>query len=195
MYPQYVEVEKKLYRINTDFRVAIECNRIAQDDSIGDFERALAIIYTLFGEEGIDTPDHYEKLLEMAKKYLLCGKEYDTEANEKPDMDFIEDYSYITTSFLSDYHIDLDNCEMHWWKFMDLMNGLSNSELGDCCILNRIRNLRNFDLKGIKDAKEKEKIRKVQMQVALKKYQKPKKEATEEQLKSAMEFYKALGRS
>ena len=195
MYPEYVEVNGKQYKINTDFRVAIECNRIAEDETIGDYERFLAIIYTLFGEEGINTPEHYEKLLELAKMYLLCDKEYDTEANQKPDMDFIEDYSYITTSFLSDYHIDLDNCEMHWWKFMDLMNGLSNSELGDCCILNRIRNLRNFDLKNIKDTKEKERIRKAQKQVALKKYQKPKKEATEEQLKSAMEFYKALERS
>lgn len=195
MYPEYAEIDGKQYKINTDFRVAIECNRIAEDATIGDLERSLAIIYTLFGDEGINTPEHYEKLLEMAKKYLLCGKEYDEELNEKPDMDFVEDYSYITTSFLSDYHIDLDNASMHWWKFMDLMNGLSNSELGDCCILNRIRNLRNFDLKDIKDAKEKDKIRKAQKQVALKKYQKPKKEATEEQLKSAMEFYKALERS
>lgn len=195
MYPQYAEIDGKQYKINTDFRVAIECNRIAEDNTIGDLERSLAIIYTLFGEDGINTPEHYEKLLEMAKKYLLCDKEYDYEANEKPDMDFIEDYSYITTSFMSDYHIDLDECEMHWWKFMDLMNGLSNSELGDCCVLNRIRNLRNFDTKDIKDTKEKQKINKAKQQVALKKYQKPKKQATEEQLKSAMEFYKALERS
>ena len=194
MYPEYVEVENKRYKINTDFRVAIECNRIAEDNTIGDLERSLAIIYTLFGEDGINTPNHYEKLLELAKMYLLCDKEYDTENNEKPDMDFIEDYSYITASFLSDYHIDLDNCQMHWWKFMDLMNGLSNSELGNCCVLNRIRNLRNFDTREIKDSKERQKIEKAKRQVALKKYQKPKKEATEDQLKSAMEFYKALGR-
>ena len=195
MYPQYAEIDGKQYKINTDFRVAIECNRIAEDNTIGDLERCLAIIYTLFGEEGINTSEHYEKLLEMAKKYLLCDKEYDYEANEKSDMDFIEDYSYITTSFMSDYHIDLDQCEMHWWKFMDLMNGLSNSELGNCCVLNRIRNLRNFDTKDIKDAKEKQKINKAKQQVALKKYQRPKKQPTEEQLKSAMEFYKALERS
>lgn len=195
MYPQYVEVQGKKYKINTDFRVAIECNRIAEDNTIGDLERGLAIIYTLYGEEGLNATEHHERLLELAKMYLLCDKEYDKELNEKPDMDFIEDYSYITTSFMSDYHIDLDNIKMHWWKFMDLMNGLSNSELGDCCILNRVRNLRNFDLKDIKDTKEKEKIRKAQRQVALKKYQKPKKEATEEQIKSAEEFYKALGRS
>ena len=195
MYPEYAEVNGKKYKINTDFRVAIECNRIAEDATIGDLERSLAIIYTLFGDEGINTPEHYEKLLELGQMYLLCGKEYDAEANEKPDMDFIEDYSYISTSFMSDYHMDLDKCEMHWWKFMDLMNGLSNSEFGNCCVLNRIRNLRNYDLKDIKDTKEKEKIRKAQKQVALKKYQKPKKQVTEEQLKSAEEFYKALGRS
>lgn len=195
MYPQYVEVDGKRYKINTDFRVAIECNRVFEDETIGNFEKSLAILYLLFGSEAIDTLEHYDKLLDLAKMYLLCGKEYNEELNEKPDMDFIEDYSYISTSFMSDYRIDLDNCEMHWWKFMDLMNGLSNSELGDCCILNRIRNLRNFDLKDIKDSKEREKIKKAKQQIALKKYQKPKKQATEEQLKSAQEFYKALERS
>ena len=192
MYPEYAEVKGKRYKINTDFRVAIECNRIAEDNTIGDLERSLAIIYTLFGDEGINTPAHYEKLLELAKMYLLCGKEYNEELNERPDMDFIEDMDYIEASFMSDYHIDLTDAKMHWWKFNNLMNGLSNSELGDCCVLNRIRNLRNFNTKNIKDTKERQKIEKAKRQVALKKYQKPKKEANEEQLKSAEEFYKAL---
>lgn len=195
MYPQYVEVYGKKYKINTDFRVALECNRIGEDTTIGDYERGLAIIYLLFGEEGLNNSEHHNRLIELAQMYLLCGKEYDTEANEKPDMDFVEDYSYITTSFMSDYHIDLDNCEMHFWKFMDLMNGLSGSEFGNCCILNRIRNLRNLDTKDIKDIKEKERINKAKKQVELKRYQKPKKQATEEQLQSAIEFYKALERS
>lgn len=193
-YPKFAKIDGKTYKINTDFKIAIECNRIAQDESIGDLERALAIIYKLFGEEGINTPDHYEKLLEMAKKYLLCGKEYDAEANEKPDMDFIEDYSYITTSFMSDYNIDLDNTEMHWYKFTDLMNGLSNSELGNCCVLNRIRNLRNYDISQIKDQKEKDKIIKAKERVALKKKEKEiNVDLTPEQQESVDEFYKALG--
>ena len=69
-------------------------------------------------------------------------------------MDYIEDYDYIEASFMSDYHIDLSNVKMHWWKFNKLINGLSNSELGNCCILNRIRNLRNYDTSKIEDAKE-----------------------------------------
>ena len=51
--PEYVKVDDKLYKINTDFRVAIECNRIAEDETIGDYERSLAILYKLFGDERI----------------------------------------------------------------------------------------------------------------------------------------------
>ena len=57
-------------------------------------------------------------------------------------MDFIEDMPYIEASFMSDYKIDLTTCQMHWWKFFKLLEGLSNSEMGNCCILNRIRNIK-----------------------------------------------------
>ena len=50
-YPKYVKIGEKKYKINTDFRVAIECNNIIQDKNIGDTERGLAIIYKLFGEK------------------------------------------------------------------------------------------------------------------------------------------------
>ena len=193
MYPEYVEVEGKKYKINTDFRVAIECNRIAEDDTIGNLERALGVIYTLFGDEGINTPDHYEKLLELAQKYLVCGNELDNNVNDKPDMDFIEDYGLIWASFMSDYNgLDLDKTKMHWWKFMDLMNGLSNSEMGNCCVLNRIRNLRTFDVSEIKDKKERDKILKAKKQVELKKYKKKGRKATEKEKQSAMNFLNKL---
>ena len=187
-YPKYVEIDNIRYEINTDFRVAIECNRIAEDETIGDFERSLAIIYTLFGEKGLENFGHFDKLLQLAQKYLLCNKELESN-NQEPDMDFIKDMDYIEASFMSDYNIDLSEIQMHWWKFMNLMNGLSNSELGNCCVLNRIRNLRTYDVSQIKDQKEKQKIIKAKQQVALKKN---KKQATQKQKESAMEFYKAL---
>ena len=194
-YPEYVEVEGKRYKINTDFRVAIECNRIAEDDTIGDYERVLGIICTLFGSEAIDNSSHHEKLLKLALKYLSCGKDNNgLEDNEEPDMDYIEDIDYIEASFMSDYHIDLSNETMHWWKFMKLMNGLSNSELGNCCVLNRIRNLRNYNPNEIKDPKERDKIIKAKEMVRLKKHKKESKvELTEQQQRSVDEFYKSLG--
>lgn len=189
--PEYVKIGNKKYKINTDFRVAIKCNKIAQDEKIGDYERSLAIIYLLFGDNGLNDEDNYEKLLELAKKYLSCGKEIE-QTNEEPDMDFEEDYDYIKTSFRSDYGINLDNEKMHWWEFFNLINGLSNSELGNCCILNRIRNLRNFDESKIEDAKERQKIHKAKQQVALKKNKKEV-ELTKEQEESMEQLNKILG--
>lgn len=191
-YPKYVKVNDKKYEINTDFRVAIECNRIAEDETIGDFERALAIIYELFGEEGINTQEDHEKLLELALKYLSCGKEINDKPKEEPDMDFIEDMDYIEASFMSDYNIDLASVEMHWWKFYKLMNGLSNSEIGNCCVLNRVRNLRNFDTKDIKDQKEKDRIEKAKKEVALKKNKKEK-HITQKQEESMNRLNELLG--
>jgi hypothetical protein len=172
-YPQYAKVNGKKYKINTDFRVAIECNEIALDKSINDFERSLAIIYKLFGEEGLNDFDNHEKLQEIALKYLSCGKEITCNSNDDPDMDYIEDEGYIRSSFQYDYKYDPYEQEYcHWWKFYNDLCNLSNSEFGSCCILSRIRNIRNYDLKTIQDNKEREKMRKAKESVALKRNKK-----------------------
>ena len=166
--PEFAKVGDKKYKINTDFRVAIKCNEIAKDDSISDYERALAIIYKLFGKEGLDHPEDYEQLLEKAQIFLSCNKPIE-DIDKEPDMDYSKDMDYIETSFMSDYHISLSQEKMHWWKFYNLINGLSNSELGNCCILNTIRNLRNFDETQIKDDKRRQEIKKAKERVALNK--------------------------
>lgn len=186
-----IQIENTIYEANTDFRIAIRCNEIATDGTIGDFERVLGIICTIFGSKGIDNPQHYEKLLKWAKKWLSCGQEI-IDTDEQPDMDYVEDMDYIEASFMSDYQIDLENTEMEWHKFNNLMNGLSNSELGNCCVLNRIRNLRNFDVSTIKDSKERQKIAKAKEMVALKKYKKEN-HLTKEQEESMERLNKILG--
>lgn len=189
-YPKCVIIDNERYDINTDFKVALKCQEIAEDTSIGDTERALAVIYLLFGDKGLNS-NNLGELLVKAQKYLGCGKEA-KKTNDKPDMDFIEDYSYIKASFRSDYGINIDKEDLHWWEFFDLLNGLSNSDIGNCCILNRIRNIRNYDLKKIEDPKERQKMREAQEQVALEKYKPKKILPTEEQKKSALDFYKSL---
>lgn len=186
-----IQIEDTIYTANTDFRTAIRCNEIAQDTTIGDLERTLGIICTMFGPKGLDNPEHYETLVKWIQKYLSCGKEI-VQTNEEPDMDYVEDMEYIEASFMSDYGIDLENEEMDWQKFNKLINGLSNSEMGNCCILNRVRNLRSFDVKDIKDSKEREKILKAKEQVALKKYKKEN-QLTKEQEESMDKLNKILG--
>lgn len=166
--PEYVRIGDKKYKINTDFRIAIRCNDIAMDPKIGDYEKALAIIYILFGEEGLNNESDYDELLRLGQKYLNLGKDLE-DSKEEPDMDFTQDMNYIEASFMSDYQIDLPNTKMHWWTFYNLINGLSNSEFGNCCVLNRIRNLRAYDVSQIKDRKERERIVKAKKQVVLRK--------------------------
>lgn len=191
--PEYVKIGDKKYKINTDFRVAIECNNIAQDDSIGNVERAVAIIYKLFGDEGLDNSQDWNELLELAIKYLTLNK--DTSGVDKDteiDMDFNEDMDYIEASFMSDYRIDLTTEKMHWWKFYNLLEGLSNSELGNCCVLNRVRNLRTFDLSQIKDNKERKRLAKAKEMVALKSTKKEV-ELTKEQEESMNKLNEIIG--
>ena len=186
--PEFVKIGAKKYKINTDFRVAIECNNIAMNDSIGEYEKSLAVIYKLFGDEGLRDFDNHVKLLELGQRYLNLNKEFE-DSKEEPDMDFTQDMDYIEASFMSDYHIDLSNTKMHWWTFYNLINGLSNSELGNCCVLNRIRYLRNQDVRDIKDKKERDRVIKAQKRVALKKKQNL---LTKEEKESVMNLYKLM---
>lgn len=195
-YPEYIKINNKEYKINTDFRVAIRCNQIAQDEMIKDYERALAIICLLFGTKAMDDcekqPELYEKFLKAALKYLSCEKEQEKN-KEQPDMDFIEDQGYIASSFEYDYKYNpYEKEHVHWYKYMNDLNNLSNDEFGMCCILNRVRNLRNIKLSEIKDSKQREKIKKAQEKFALKKYKKEF-NLTKQQEKSMEELNKILG--
>lgn len=187
-----IQIEDTIYEANTDFRIAIRCNEIAQDESIGDFERVLGIICTMFGEKALDNPNHYEKLLKWAKNYLSCGQKV-IDNHEQPDMDYIEDKHLIRSSFIYDYKYNPYDMEyLSWEDFYNDLSNLSNSEFGNCCVLNRVRNLRNFDLSEIKDAKERQKIAKAKEAVALKKYKKEN-HLTKEQEKSMQRFNEILG--
>lgn len=191
--PEFVKIGDKKYKINTDFRVAIECNNIAQDDNIGNSERPLAIIYKLFGDEGLDNPQDWEKLLELAIKYLSVGKDVCNGKDEEVDMDFNEDAGYIRSSFIQDYNYNPYDLEyLHWYDFYNDLNNLSNSEFGNCCVFNRVRNLRTFDLSQIKDSKEREKMAKAQEMVALKK-NKHKVKLTKEQEESMKKLDEIIG--
>ena len=191
--PEYVKIGDKKYKINTDFRVAIQCNAIAESEDISDVERPLAIIYKLYGDDGLNNPQDWEKLLELAIKYLCLGKELE-EIKEEPDMDLQKDRYYIRSSFIQDYKYNPYDMEyLHWWDFFNDLSNLSNSEFGNCCILNRVRNLRTMDVSKIKDIREKERILKAKKQVSLRKQKDKNVEMTDEEKESQDRFYNALG--
>lgn len=195
--PQYVKVRNKKYKINSDFRVAIECDKVSKDGKIDDTERALAIIYLLFGEDGLNSYEDWQELIKLAKRYLLLDKENKSLKieNKKPDFDYEKDKALIRTSFIQDYGYNPYEKEyLHWWDFWNDLNGLTYSEFGNCCILSRVRSLRNRDVNKIKDVKERQEVIEAQQYYSLddeEEYQEVK--YTEKEEKSINEFYKSLG--
>lgn len=184
MYPEYAEIKNKEYKIDTSWRNAIECFRIIEDETITDQERCLAIIYKIFDfipEEDLDL------FLQKANLFLSCGESQDEQNSKKKDMDLLQDQKWIIPSFMSDYHIDLSKEDMHWWRYVNLIQGLTPNSA-----LSNVREIRNYDLSTIKDSKERDKIIKLQKQVALKsKYKKE--DLTNAQKQNIDNFYKLTG--
>lgn len=188
-YPEYANIEGKLHKINTDYRYALQCFKIIDDKSISDIERTIAVISILFGQETengeiTNIPENLAEALEKVAIFLSCGKEQKSIKDIKKDMDFDYDKAYIFASFMSDYNIDINNTEMHFWKFCDLISGLTEDS-----ILNRIRDLRNTDLSEYKDDKTKNKIREAMEKVALPNNE----EYDEEDMQVLENFNKLLG--
>ena len=174
LYPEYAEIKCKKYKINTSFSVALKCLKINNDENISDFERALAIIYLLFG---FIPDDDIELFLEKAIKYLECG-EKPKDIEQEKDMDYEKDWKYIVASFMSDYSIDLSKVDLHFWQFYTLIQGLTEKS-----VLNRVRGIRSYDLSSIKDEKFKEKMKKAKKEVAL-----DEEEYSDEELEQINEF-------
>ena len=179
-YPKRIVVNEKEYLINTDFKVALKCLEIINDGKISDAERTYAVIYLLF--DIVPNVEDMEEFLRLTRVYLQCGEETKTHEERKKDMDFKHDKSYISASFMSDYQIDLSKVDMHWWQFMELLQGLTEETM-----LSRIREVRNFDLNDLKDAKARGKMVKAKEQLALPV------ELSEEEQEAISEFEKLFG--
>lgn len=166
-YPEYAEIDGKLHKINTDYKFALACFEAIEDEELSDVARAMAVVGILFGQEDengniTNIPQNIEKTLDIASRYLCQGKEPDNKLPTKRDMDFQFDRDLIYASFMSDYKIDIDDTEMHYWKFCSLISGLTENS-----ILNRVRDLRNTDLTLYSDSKQKAKIIEAMERVAL----------------------------
>lgn len=159
-YPEVIEIAGEEYPINTGYPFALACFACIEDKDLSEVERAYGVLAILYKE----IPEDTNEALRLAVKYLQRGKAAKEDGPDRAkDMDYQEDIDYIRSSFRSDYGINLNEKEdMHWWEFSELLQGLT-----DGCILNRIRDLRNYDLTDVKDPKTRSKIIRAQREVAL----------------------------
>lgn len=158
-YVTHARIDGDLYKINTDFKVAVKCLQLIEDPSVSEMERAIGVITMLFGKEAPLTKEAMAK----AHKFLTYGNdESKTPSSAERDIDFTLDQRYIVPSIRKDYQIDITKQDLHWHEFIDLLTGLSEKAL-----INSVRRIRTLDLSTVKDTKQRQELAKAKKQFAL----------------------------
>ena len=180
-YPTKIEVNGKVYDIDTSYKTALACFKAINDKSLKDIERAITVVSLLLGTD-VAIEDTMEAL-EKCGVYLRCGREQNADLSEI-DIDYFQDETAIKTSIRQCYHEKLTD-DIHWWEYNELIEGLTDDTL-----LSKIREIRNYDLSKEKDFKLRQKIQKAKDFYAIKKEDKP---LTEQEQNNINEFMKQLG--
>ena len=119
------------YPIHADFRTVLRCFEIQgqkQELSENELLDMLGLFYNM--NHLIATEEHVNKMF----WFFSCGREKEKKKfprkiagiNDKQPFDFEEDANLIYAGFMQQYGIDLQESDMHWWKFMILLENLGN---------------------------------------------------------------------
>ena len=157
------EITPNGFKIQTDFRNAIKFELLMQDNELST-EIKIQLAFQLFYDEIIDV----EKQIEDIIWFYTCGKEIKTsQKNERSNRvkqiySYEFDAGYIYSAFVEQYNIDLQEINMHWWKFKALFEGLNKN-----IKIIEIMGYRALDINKIKDKEERKYYKKLQKQYEL----------------------------
>ena len=159
-YPRSVEVNGREYAIETDFRRWIEFHDIALQD--GNDEERIRRILDLYKDQ---CPDNIEDAVSALCDFYAAGQVKDDGGQRRPvlNYDFEFDQDYFISGFRENYGISLLSINyLHWWEFLALFRGMN----ADTELKQRMQ-LRSIDIGQIKDVKERARIRKAQLAIAI----------------------------
>lgn len=169
-YPTVLKVEDEFVPIITDFREYIKLLDMLNDEEVNGYEKML-FLRQYFLKEPKNMDEAISRLTDFVSMQELndvhteeSGEGEDTDVEEpKPLFSFALDYPYILSGFWQDYGIDISEVKyLHWWKFRQLFDGLSEKTE----IKQRIM-YRSIDLSTIKDKEERKRIEKIQRSIKL----------------------------
>lgn len=165
--PSYIEIDGKKYEINTDFRIWIKFQEIMESGIFKPNEKiVLAILNCFTSAKCKSLPPDSQKTIDALFCFFGGKSNNDGEKQNskfsKKIFDFTKDADYILSAFYQEYGIDLTVCNMHWYKFLALLNGLT-----DRTRFVKILEYRSIDPDGIKDEKKRNFYRKMKKIYAL----------------------------
>ncbi|MBP5410868.1 MAG: bacteriophage Gp15 family protein [Lachnospiraceae bacterium] len=162
--PTTVEVGGTEYPIETDFRIGIQFEMLLGDRSIQREDKVLIALQMYYGK---NIPRNIGGAVDAIVDFYRCGVEPDERktasksAIGKRRMDKIYDFdadaALFYAAFLDQYRVDLNEAEIHWWKFMAMFEGLRRDHE-----IQRIMQIRGTDLASIENQKERQRIMRLQ---------------------------------
>ena len=135
------------YKLNTDYRIGIMMTLASSDKRLNDRERTRAIINLLFDGS---CPQSIDECMECVD-WFFNGWTHDKHKKNGSSvavMDFNADQGRIYSAFLSQYKIDLNIEDMHFWKFMMLLSNLEE------CNFTRVVDIRAKKMTGKMSSEE-----------------------------------------
>lgn len=151
------------HRINTDFRIGVQMSQAVEDPELNQTEKIAICVDLLFGgEDSGPLPD--PKTAAAGVQWFLTGWVTDRPGKEKtttPIMDFDVDQWRIYAAFRSQYHIDLNTADLHFWVFMALLSTLNE------CAYTRVLDIRTRKPHKKASAEEKKMLAELKKRFAL----------------------------
>lgn len=153
--PTKLQIFNKEYEINYDFRTSLRFEELVNNVEISEDEIFNNAIKLYFGF----IPKDNEIKIEMINQILWfykCGEDDSNikSSNSKsnsPIYSFKYDAEYIYAAFLSQYNIDLQSSNIHWWEFKSMFMSLNEEN-----IIVKIMGYRSMEIPSDMTKKEKE---------------------------------------
>lgn len=140
-FPDSFTADGTVYPIHTDFREWVRFESLLND---GDVPEGLKIFIALRLVFGDNVPEDFNAAKDFVLWFYRGGnplpeaEEKDENSEDSEPEPYLEsrrvydleyDSDYIFAAFLEQYHIDLSETSMHWWKFRALFNGLHDCKM------------------------------------------------------------------
>jgi len=125
--PDTVMIDGQAYALHTDFRRWMQFEKIMFEERLSFLEK-LARLFVLCYKE---LPPDVEKAV-LGLRLFYAGK--DPEGRKaspgsscQPVYSFYQDSGLIYAAFYQQYGLDLCTVDLHWWQFLALLDGLSDT--------------------------------------------------------------------
>lgn len=162
--PTSFSIDNKKYEFNYDFRTSILFCLLMQDTELTEEQKILQGLQLYYPEIPNNKEEAYEKILYFYSrgkdiednKKVKQGKRIFKRNNNRA-YDFEVDSDLIFTAFMTQYNINLNKENLHWWEFMALFNSLNDTNE-----IVKIMNYRTIDINSIEDKKERKTYKQLQ---------------------------------